>query len=42
MLYEHYKTSGETTKAERLKEFALQISKAAGKEKEVMDALMKK
>lgn len=42
LLYEHYKISGETTKAQKVKELALQISKAAGKEKEVMDALMKK
>ena len=42
MLYEHYKISRETAKAEKVKQLALQIAKPAGKEKEVMEILMKK
>jgi hypothetical protein len=42
MLYEHYKIIGETAKAEKVKELALEIAKPAGKESEVMEILMKK
>lgn len=41
-LYEHYKISGESEKAEGVKQLALQIAKPAGKEDEVTKILMKK
>lgn len=34
LLYEHYMLSGESTKAQQLKEFALNIARAAGQEKD--------
>jgi hypothetical protein len=42
MLYEHYKISRETAKAEKVKQLALEIAKPAGKESEVMEILIKK
>ncbi len=40
-LYEHYKISGDIEKAEEVEELALRIAKAAGKENEVREILMK-